>query len=233
MEKNIENLLADPSIASDTKVNALSSDLNAKFEQLRPNKTTVKTIKENTQVQAADLEPPPPQQYKAEQEEVEPVATVAVPVPTPAPLPSVEAAVQEEVNIEKEFRLASQYHNKLSNLISVIKVFPKVIRAAESGELIINDTLIPHSSYIDAIRELYVHSGNNSSIGIGLLLSALNSLNIPSTLISNSLRKAEYIQLQHAHINPLNFNNSPLKQQRGNGGGPPGKRPRILLMFKK
>ena len=68
---------------------------------------------------------------------------------------------------------------------------------------------------------------------MGLLLSALNSLNIPSNLISNSLRKSEYIQLQHAHVNPLNFNNSPPKQQRGNGGDPPGKRPLILLMFKK
>ena len=155
-----------------------------------------------------------------------------MPAPTPAPLPAMAAADREDVNVEKEFRLASQYHNKLSTLISIIKLNPRVIRAAESGELIINETLISHSSYVDAIRELYVHSGNNSSIGIGLLLSALNSLNLPSNLISNSLRKSEYIQLQHAHINPLNFNNSPPKQQRGKGGGPPGKRPRIL-MFKK
>ena len=173
-------------------------------------------------------------QYQAEQDEVEPKATVDVPTPTPAPIPALTAAAaREEVHVEKVFRLPSQYHNKLSNLITIIKLNPKVIRAAESGELIIKDTLIPHSSYVDAIRELYVHSGNNWSIVLGLLLSALNSLNIPSNLISNSLRKSEYIQLQHAHINPLNFNNSPPKQQHGNGGGQPGKRPCILLMFKK
>ena len=240
MEKNIEDVLSDPLSSNESKLQALT-DLNSKFDHLRPNKNTVKPLA------AASIPIIIPNAIApVAQEEVELDLFAAAPGPAApepaaalaAPGPAVALASPGQAAApEKEFRIPAQYHNKLTELLNIINHSPNIIRAANSGELIINDTLIPHSKYCDAIRELYQHSATNSTIGIALLLNALKSLNINPNLISNNIRKAEYITLLQAIHNPLNLINTPKTlKQKGTGTishQPPGKRPRVLLLFKK
>ena len=230
VEKNIEDVLSDPLSSNESKLQALT-DLNSKFDHLRPNKNTVKPLA------AASIPIIIPNAIApVAQEEVELDLFAAAPGPAApepaaalaAPGPAVALASPGQAAApEKEFRIPAQYHNKLTELLNIINHSPNIIRAANSGELIINDTLIPHSKYCDAIRELYQHSATNSTIGIALLLNALKSLNVSANLIT----------LVQAIHNPLNLINTPKTlKQKGTGTishQPPGKRPRVLLLFKK
>ena len=236
MEKNIEEVLSDPLASNELKIKILT-ELNNKFEHLRPNKNKVQTLAPPT----IPIQVPAILDKDPEEGALEPaVVDEAVPMLEDAPAipePALAVAVAAPVEIEKEFRLPSQYHNKITELINIIKLNPNVIRAADTGELVINNNLIPHSKFNDAIRELYQHSLAHTTLGIGLLLSALKSLNVPPVLISNSLRRGEYTNLIHSFQNPINMIHSPKAlNQKGFGHSkshPPGKRPRILVVFKK
>ena len=239
--------------------------MNAKFDHLRPNKNTIKS----PYAQSAPIIAPAPQAMLMapaaalghedgdlgsvlDTAATEPgaalaaaglVALAAAGTAAPAP-PMAAAGTMAEEEIEKQFRLPSIYRNKLCELLNIIKNQPNLIRAAPTGELVINNNLIPHSIFSDVVRELYLHSSANSTIGLGLLLNSLKSLNVSPNLISNSLRKAEYITLVQAIHNPLQLINTPkVLKQKGSGPPisqsqspaqpPPGKRPCVLYLFKK
>ena len=262
VEQSIEEVLANPVTSNDVKLKALS-ELNNKFEHLRPNKTTVRPItKQCIPVVVApqnEAELPPLALTTPPPPPPPPIVDIPAPIPVleaahqaaaPGPAAAAALAVAGPVAAlasadlaelpplrEEEIRLPDQYQNKFTQLLNIIKLSPNVIRAATTGELVINNTLIPHSKYIHAIRELYIRSQAHTTIGLGLFLSPLNQLNVPANLISNSARKAEYSQIIHSQPNAINLiNTAKALKQKGKGilkSQPPGKRPRILLVFKK
>ena len=238
-EDEIGNLLNNPMINNEDKVKQLSL-LSATFEQRRPKIVNSKTVPVPFPIQQVAAIPIPLP---------DPTIAVAAPANTvqevlpeePLVIPNIIA--QEEKRIKpfdylQDLRLPVQYSNKLSDLLNIINANPHIICSSPKGELVINGNIIPDSNFKHSLRELYQHSKSNCIIGFGLLLGALNSLNISPNLISNSVHKAQYEQLQNAlppgnilaPYNILKQKGTGIKKRRKTLG-PPGKRPRVLFVF--
>ena len=222
-EKDIEELLSDPTISNAEKLQSYYK-LSEKFEKLRPIKsvqipTTLTPINQEEAIQpvtdqedemdesaAAELEtaPPPPEP---------PAAQAAIEVhPQPNPPPNLN-----------EVKLPPQYHNKYSQLKSLLDLNPNIIRSSPNGELVINNHILANSSYIDLIRESYIHSSKHNIVGLALFLQALNVIRADPSLISNTLIISKYKKLLPKRTSvPTQF-----------AAGPPGKPPRTIIIYRK
>ena len=75
---------------------------------------------------------------------------------------------------------------------------PGLVRVAPDGLLVIHNTAIPGSKFADVIRVLYVAPRGNlaSSTGVtGLpqMLAALHEMDVPASLISSKVARAQYM----------------------------------------
>ena len=172
------------------------------------------------------------------------------------PTPVLEKPKPFSISIPK------QYHPKYNDLTKIVFANPSIINRAASGELIFHNILVPNSSFHDLLRESYIHSGSHNTVGQILFLNALHELNIDSSLISNSNVRNSYTDtidsyhspsaspthsqsllsqqsllsnrpmnlVKSTHVAPLSYATS---SKQSASGPPPGKRPRVLLVYCK
>ncbi|KAF0151265.1 MAG: hypothetical protein FD188_3458, partial [Ignavibacteria bacterium] len=89
-----------------------------------------------------------------------------------------------------------------------------------AGELVLDNNIIPNSSLADLLRSFYVRSHSMNLIGLPDFLTKLKSLKVDPDLFSNKEAKNTLLYLQKHSTG------------KGNFFLPPGKKPRILRVFR-
>jgi len=236
-EKDIEELLSDPTISNDEKLQSYYK-LSEKFEKLRPIKTTqIPGTTTLAPINQSEATPPATEQEDAMDELEAPEAATDTPPLEPAAAmvalqaqqpPATIAALQaqplpNQPPILNEVNLPPQYHNKYSQLKTLIDLNPNIIRSSPNGEIVINNRILVDSSYNDLIRESYIHSLKHNIIGLPQFLQALNVIHADPSLISNNIIISKYKKLiPKRNSIPIQF-----------ASGPPGKRPRTIIIYRK
>lgn len=122
--------------------------------------------------------------------------------------------------------LPNQYQRKAAKLADFFAAHGGHFGRNSSGQMTIQGKAIPNSNYHDLIRQLYIHR-TNMPVGFDTFVGELKKLNVPHHSISNS----KAIQL----LKPVDVFATPpqVAAQTGEGSHkPPGKRPRILYLYK-
>ena len=236
-ERDIEELLSDPAIANEDKLNTYNK-LSQKFDKLRPGVVSIAPTGEfvpdpNAAIQPAN--PPPPDN----QADVRAKAAVAAPVvvatvePPAATVQAVAAAAMAkpeagpvlpaDVIGVAEVNLPAQYTHKYSRLKILLDQNPDIVRTSPHGLLVINNHVLPDTSFKDLIRELYIHSGSHNTIGQNQFLQALKEIHVEPSIFSNSQVITKYTRLNSKR-------NSATIQF---AAGPPGKIPRTRFLYSK
>ena len=224
IEKEIDELLADVSIPNDEKLKTFTM-LNNKFDILKPKASALPLIKDN------------------------------VSVPT---LATIDGVIEQngaqiiDDNFYEKCNLPKQYRNKITEFLTTLKHNPNIIAASPNGELIINGNIIADSSFIESIREFYIHSQAHNTIGQTQLLHALSNINISPSLISNRDVRTKYNKIKfpqfgqgmqtklksntppnsHSSIGLIHYNKLTHPNSHLEIDPPPGKRPKVIFIYK-
>ena len=77
---------------------------------------------------------------------------------------------------------------------------PSVFKLAPKGQLVVKGTVVPDSSFNDLVRGLYVSARGKKPTAAGMteFLEALNSVGVPSTLLSAMSVRSQYAGIQAA-----------------------------------
>jgi len=224
-EKDIEELLSDPTISNDEKLQSYYK-LSEKFEKLRPIKTPqIPGTTTLTPINQLEATAPATEEEDAMDELEAPEAATDTP---PLEPPPAMVALQAEPPpnpppILNEINLPPQYHKKYSQLKTLLDLNPNIIRSAPNGEIVINNRILIDTSYKDLIRESYIHSIKHNIIGLTQFLQALNVIHVEPSLISNNIIITKYKKLiPKRNSIPTQF-----------ATGPPGKRPRTIIIYRK
>ena len=150
-----------------------------------------------------------------------------LPIQPTEPLKIEPVIVKKEEPIDELMGRVSEKHKKnATKLIDIISSNPDVLSINDNQELVINGKIIPNTNFSDIFTSLYSerHSKSIAKIeGITSFLSALDSLHVPSKLITNkSLSK----DLEDLKPKPKSK-----KPQTGKGFSVPGKIQRILRVY--
>ena len=75
---------------------------------------------------------------------------------------------------------------------------PGLVRVAPDGRLVIHNTAIMGSRFIDVVRALYVaprgsHASSTGVTGLPQMLAALQEMDVPASLISSKVARAQYM----------------------------------------
>jgi hypothetical protein len=127
-------------------------------------------------------------------------AAVHSPIVAAPPLP-VEADGGRETSAAQVFELLpAQYHSKYTMLNKYLKANPDTIRASSSGTAVINGVELTGSSYVDIMHSLYMWRKDADSMprGASAAIGALQSIGVPSTLLSSSAARKLYQDAQES-----------------------------------
>ena len=125
--------------------------------------------------------------------------------------------------------IPNQYINKYKKLISHLGNNSGILTSNANKELVVNGSAIPNSNLPDLLRSLYLRNKNQNLIGEDAFYQALNALSVPQNFISHPDA--------HSALNRLSKVNKK-EGQLGQGLGqrsfkpPPGKRPRVLHLYR-
>jgi len=125
--------------------------------------------------------------------------------------------------------LPRQYHSKGTRLVEFFDAHPGRFSATAKGEMAIDGKPIPNSNFNDLVRHLFIHR-KQAPVGLDHFAAALRDLNVPRTIISNQ-KVIDILNQGELFHSPTG---SPTITQTGKGSRfPPGKRPRILYLYKQ
>ncbi len=178
-----------------------------------PNPTVITPIKQSEAIPTITLQEDPLVELASQESAA---AALAVKQDEAAPTPPP---------IVNDINLPQQYNKKYSLLKSLIDLHPNIIRSSPNGEIIINNHILVDSSYNDLIRESYIHSFVHNIIGQNQFLQALHVIHADPSLLSNTLVISKYKKLI-----PKRMSNSNSTQF---AAGPPGKRARTIIIYRK
>ena len=109
------------------------------------------------------------------------------------------SASRTDVRMETIDALPSQHRRKFVKLQEdYFSHNTGLVRVAPDGRLVIHNTAIPGSKFTDVIRALYVAPRGNLSSSTGVtglpqMLAALHEMNVPASLISSKVARAQYM----------------------------------------
>jgi hypothetical protein len=129
-----------------------------------------------------------------------PPAATHPPAVAAPPLP-VEADSGQEADAAQVCELLpAQYHSKYNMLNKYLKANPGTIRASPSGAAVINGAELTGSSYVDIMHSLSMWRKDPGSMprGASAAIGALQSIGVPSTLLSSSAARKLYQDAQEA-----------------------------------
>jgi hypothetical protein len=92
--------------------------------------------------------------------------------------------------------IPKKYREKAKQLYEYLERDPAVLHMSDNGRLVVNGSVVHGSSYIDAVRALYTRllgGVETSTLGLGKLLDALNTLGVPPSLISSTAVRGQYM----------------------------------------
>ena len=162
------------------------------------------------------------------------------PVQKIEPLPQfepIDESILKEVSIKTK--------KKAAEMLEKIKAQPQVIAKNENNEIILNGHLIKGSNFTDLFKSLYSQSFDSSQQGQIQFLKALNKLDIPLTLVSNTKTRNKLSELRvqspltkepivnlSTPSTPLSTSHKRKAKQNGNGLTP-GKMPNIMRVYRR
>ena len=163
--------------------------------------------------------------------------------PPPLVIPSME-----------ELKITNTYRNKFEKISDEIRKQPHKINVAHTGEIILNGKVIPNSSFNNLIRGLFIRNKDSNNQGDEAFIKFLNDINISPELISHRVPKNIYHSLLTPNITGTDppeeyssfFEEGKEQEEEHVGNGkrsksknyslkihpPPGKRPRILWLYR-
>ena len=158
-----------------------------------------------------------------------------IPVLEPVVPPPEEAAIAQEgddeaegnepLNIFQLVKLPHFYQHKLELFKNFVDDHKEEISVNAKKELVLDGLTIPNSSMPDLIRSFYLRNSNMNLIGLANLLGKLRELRVNHHIFSHKDALSSLKTLKH-------------KDQKGSGkskmflGNPPGKKPRMLHVFR-
>jgi hypothetical protein len=148
--------------------------------------------------------------------------------------------------------LPKPYHAKYRLLCNYLNDNPDAIQVSTSGRPVINGVELPRSSFVDAMRSLYVwRKQTELPPGAHDIIQALQSLGVPSTLLSSAAARNVYQDILDVEQEGEAYEstaedvemNEPAKpaisqpgtSQRGQGHAAmkwPGTQPEVLYLYK-
>ena len=176
------------------------------------------------------ITPPPPPTLPP----IPPTATPFVIPPAP-PLPPPRGTSTgvgpAAPSMYESVQLPSQYDAKFGKLKEFLNAVPKLIGKNAYNELILEGKRIPNSNFDDLMRNLYVPRESYNLTGVNELVSTLKRLNLPHNYLSNKDLAEQLAPPSSAQPPPKVSGSVEAPVQKGKGY-PPGKRPRILLLYR-
>ena len=209
LEDEMRDIMDSKNISPDDKLKL--------FEQLRQRSNEIKNQAKSAPVLggvSSTLTPDPP--------------TVPAVLPGPAVV-KVEVKKEEPVLEEIIGRISSRHKKNANKLIELINSNPDIITSNDKEELVFNGKSIPNTKFTDLFTSLFSERQSKSLAkleGVPSFLKALNSLHVPSNIISNlTLSKGlEDLSVKRK----LSLSKKP---QAGKGFNVPGKIQRILRVY--
>jgi len=214
LKDEMDQLLLRTDLPAEEKLK-LFQTAQHRFQALRPDvqSTTAGTTTSTPRAAAAD-----------EEEEASPIAEGELLAMGPSTgVPQSATFARVVTNLPK------QYRSKGTQLVEFFDEHPGRFSATSTGEMAIDGKPIPNSNFNDLIRHLYI-GHQQTPVGLEHFVSALRELNVPRTSISNR-KVIDILNQGELFHSPTG---SPTITQKGKGRGfPPGKRPRILYLYKQ
>jgi len=167
---------------------------------------------------------------------------------------SVEQPRSFVIPTADELKIHYTYKNKFDKISEEIAKYPHKINMASTGEIVLNGNVIQNSSFKDLIRGLYIRKKGSNIHGEEAFVKVLNEINISPELISHRVPKGILTSLVTPTLkgneSPEEFSSfvdePPEQEEEQEGEGkrskskkhslkihpPPGKRPRILWLYR-
>mgnify|MGYP003423197420 CR=1 FL=1 len=116
-------------------------------------------------------------------------------IPTPVGTPTQFMDIPESLGV-----LPKIYHERYKDLRGYMTKDPSVFKLAPKGQLVVKGTVVPDSSFNDLVRGLYVSARGKKPTAAGMteFLEALNTVGVPSTLLSAMSVRSQYAGIQAA-----------------------------------
>jgi hypothetical protein len=92
------------------------------------------------------------------------------------------------------------YHERYKDLHGYMTKDPYAFKLAPKGQLVFKGNIVPGSSFNDLVRGLYVSARGKKPTAEGMteFLEALNTVGVPSTLLSSVAVRSQYAGIQAA-----------------------------------
>ena len=116
-------------------------------------------------------------------------------IPPPVGTPTQFMDIPESLGV-----LPKIYHERYKDLRGYMTKDPSVFKLAPKGQLVVKGTVVPDSSFNDLVRGLYVSARGKKPTAAGMteFLEALNTVGVPSTLLSAMSVRSQYAGIQAA-----------------------------------
>jgi hypothetical protein len=116
-------------------------------------------------------------------------------IPPPVGTPTQYTDIPESLGV-----LPKIYHERYKDLRRYMTKDPSVFKLAPKGQLVVKGTVVPDSSFNDLVRGLYVSARGKKPTAAGMteFLEALNTVGVPSTLLSAMSVRSQYAGIQAA-----------------------------------
>lgn len=169
-----------------------------------------------------------------------PVASQTIAFLPPTPAFSTTTARPTSLTV-KEIGLPSQYERKLGEFSEFLNKHQNHIHGNSKDELVLDGKIIPNTSFSNLVHSMYIRNQNLNLNGFPDFISKLASLNTNPTIFSNGIsisalnahsKTKESIQTRNSNTN---LKGKGLKRKTYPISSfliPPGKKPRILHMFR-
>ena len=126
-------------------------------------------------------------------------------------------------------RVPANYHRKLSHLLDHVSQHPNILSWNNQGELVLYGNPVAHTNIGDLVRSLYI-TVRDEIPGRKEFLLALSDTQIPHDLLSSKHSISLLSELVPA---PVSSSQSGFGKKRPHKAlRPPGKRPRILRLYR-
>ena len=174
--------------------------------------------------------------------------------PVDAERKSMQTAGPIEMPSMKELNITKTYTNKFDELSKEIRKHPHKINVASTGEIVLNGKIIPNTSFNNLLRGLFIRNKDSNIHGEEAFVKVLNEINISPGLISHRVPKGILTSLRNPEIKGPEsseefssfVDDAPGQEEEQEGEGkrskskkhslkihpPPGKRPRILWLYR-
>ena len=240
LDDEIKELLNDTNVPVDVKVNIF----NQLQQRIKDVQAITKPVSGVTKVVSATEVAGPPTTTpvvvaNADGQEVanmEELPKEVVKIETKPQFEPIDDSILNEVGIKTK--------KKATEMLEKIQAQPEVIAKNENNEIVLNGHVIKGSNFNDLFKSLYTQSFDSSQQGQIQFLKALNKLDIPLSLVSNTKTRNKLSELRihsplgKAPILNLTTPSTPVstalkrKPNQSGNGLTPGKMPSILRVYR-